>query len=176
MLMFSGRWPQPLLHTLLSWLWKCLSLYFGDDGVDLLLVCHFTVQNEEFVVLGKEKEVPHTRHVRGSNYCIMNVFPDRITGRAIILSVVCLQIFYSTFIKRWWRIRLHFFFGWLSSKEFCCRSIISWRELLVKLYRILTWWWEFQRIQGLPTCLCFLSTFLFMINNHVSLHISKASL
>ncbi|KAG5548069.1 hypothetical protein RHGRI_013682 [Rhododendron griersonianum] len=45
-------------------------------------------ENEEFVVLGKEKEVPHTRHVRGSNYCIMNVFPDRITGRAIILSVI----------------------------------------------------------------------------------------
>lgn len=70
----------------------------------------------------------------------------------------------------------NFFFCWLSSNDFCCRSIISWRELLVKLYRILTWWWEFQRIQGLPTCLCFLSTFLFMINNHVSLHISKASL
>ncbi|PSS26083.1 N-acetyl-gamma-glutamyl-phosphate reductase [Actinidia chinensis var. chinensis] len=45
-------------------------------------------ENEEFVVLLKEKEVPHTRHVRGSNYCIMNVFPDRIPGRAKIISVI----------------------------------------------------------------------------------------
>jgi len=45
-------------------------------------------ENEEFVVLKKEKEVPHTHHVRGSNYCNMNVFPDRIPGRAIIISVI----------------------------------------------------------------------------------------
>ena len=32
---------------------------------------------------------PHTRHVRGSNYCLLNVFEDRIPGRAIIISVVC---------------------------------------------------------------------------------------
>ncbi|CAN4112273.1 unnamed protein product [Withania somnifera] len=43
---------------------------------------------EEFVVLLNNKEVPHTRHVRGSNYCLMNVFPDRIPGRAIIISVI----------------------------------------------------------------------------------------
>ncbi|PHT41987.1 putative N-acetyl-gamma-glutamyl-phosphate reductase, chloroplastic [Capsicum baccatum] len=45
-------------------------------------------EHEEFVVLLKNKEVPHTRHVRGSNYCLMNVFPDRIPGRAIIISVI----------------------------------------------------------------------------------------
>ncbi|PSS19181.1 N-acetyl-gamma-glutamyl-phosphate reductase [Actinidia chinensis var. chinensis] len=45
-------------------------------------------ENEEFVVLLKGKEVPHTRHVRGSKYCIMNVFPDRIPGRAKIISVI----------------------------------------------------------------------------------------
>lgn len=45
-------------------------------------------ENEEFVVLLQNKEVPHTRHVRGSNYCLMNVFPDRIPGRAIIISVI----------------------------------------------------------------------------------------
>ena len=32
--------------------------------------------------------VPHTRHVRGSNFCLINVFPDRIPGRAIIISVI----------------------------------------------------------------------------------------
>ncbi|KAK4378400.1 hypothetical protein RND71_000262 [Anisodus tanguticus] len=45
-------------------------------------------EHEEFVVLLNNKEVPHTRHVRGSNYCLMNVFPDRIHGRAIIISVI----------------------------------------------------------------------------------------
>ena len=33
-------------------------------------------------------EVPHTRHVRGSNYNLINVFEDRISGRAIIISVI----------------------------------------------------------------------------------------
>ncbi|KAF2305829.1 hypothetical protein GH714_008276 [Hevea brasiliensis] len=32
--------------------------------------------------------VPRTHDVRGSNYCYMNVFPDRISGRAIIISVI----------------------------------------------------------------------------------------
>ena len=35
--------------------------------------------------------VPHTRHVRGSNYCQLNVWPDRIPGRAIITSCVSVQ-------------------------------------------------------------------------------------
>ncbi|KAJ4800859.1 N-acetyl-gamma-glutamyl-phosphate reductase [Rhynchospora pubera] len=47
-----------------------------------------TYKNEEFVkVLGKGV-VPHTRHVRGSNYRLLNVFQDRIPGRAIIISVI----------------------------------------------------------------------------------------
>ncbi|KAK3025634.1 hypothetical protein RJ639_042132 [Escallonia herrerae] len=45
-------------------------------------------EDEEFIVVLKDNEVPHTRHVRGSNYCLMNVFPDRISGRAIIISVI----------------------------------------------------------------------------------------
>ncbi|KAL7118899.1 hypothetical protein ACP275_02G029900 [Erythranthe tilingii] len=45
-------------------------------------------EKEEFVIMLKKNEVPHTRHVRGSNYCLMNVFPDRIPGRAIIISVI----------------------------------------------------------------------------------------
>ncbi|OIT28055.1 putative n-acetyl-gamma-glutamyl-phosphate reductase, chloroplastic [Nicotiana attenuata] len=46
------------------------------------------LQHEKFVVLLKNKEVPYTRHVTGSNYCLMNVFPDRIPGRAIIVFVI----------------------------------------------------------------------------------------
>ncbi|KAF6143410.1 hypothetical protein GIB67_029579 [Kingdonia uniflora] len=45
-------------------------------------------EDEEFVILLEKGAVPHTRNVRGSNYCLMNVFPDRIPGRAIIISVI----------------------------------------------------------------------------------------
>lgn len=45
-------------------------------------------KDEEFVILLEKGVIPHTRHVRGSNYCLMNVFPDRIPGRAIIVSVI----------------------------------------------------------------------------------------
>ena len=31
-------------------------------------------------------QVPHTRHVRGSNYNLISVFEDRLAGRAIIVS------------------------------------------------------------------------------------------
>ena len=31
---------------------------------------------------------PQTRHVRGSNQCLISVFPDRVPGRAIVLSVI----------------------------------------------------------------------------------------
>ncbi|XP_072988888.1 probable N-acetyl-gamma-glutamyl-phosphate reductase, chloroplastic isoform X1 [Typha latifolia] len=47
-----------------------------------------TYESEEFVRLLDKGAVPHTRHVRGSNYCFMNVFQDRIPGRAIIISVI----------------------------------------------------------------------------------------
>ncbi|KAL7246803.1 hypothetical protein ACSBR2_001835 [Camellia fascicularis] len=60
----------------------------GVSVEDLYQHLRIFYENEEFVVLQKEKEVPHTRHVRGSNYCFMNVFPDRIPGRAIIISVI----------------------------------------------------------------------------------------
>lgn len=48
------------------------------------------MQDEEFVILLERGVIPHTHHVRGSNYNLINVFPDRIPGRAIITSVVCL--------------------------------------------------------------------------------------
>lgn len=30
--------------------------------------------------------VPHTRYVRGTNYNFISVFPDRLPGRAIVIS------------------------------------------------------------------------------------------
>ncbi|BBM97765.1 N-acetyl-gamma-glutamyl-phosphate reductase [Marchantia polymorpha subsp. ruderalis] len=45
-------------------------------------------EDEEFVVVLPKGVVPCTAHVRGSNYCLLNVFEDRIPGRAIVVSVI----------------------------------------------------------------------------------------
>lgn len=58
--------------------------------VDYSLIFFVLLQDEEFVVLLEDGVVPRTHNTRGSNYCFINVFPDRIPGRAIIISVVCI--------------------------------------------------------------------------------------
>ena len=35
-----------------------------------------------------ESVSPATRHVRGSNQCLIGIFEDRIPGRAILISVI----------------------------------------------------------------------------------------
>ncbi|XP_010941855.1 probable N-acetyl-gamma-glutamyl-phosphate reductase, chloroplastic isoform X2 [Elaeis guineensis] len=55
---------------------------------DLYQQLKTTYEGEEFVKLLGKGSVPHTHHVRGSNYCFMNIFQDRIPGRAIIISVI----------------------------------------------------------------------------------------
>ena len=44
--------------------------------------------DEHFVIVCDEGVSPATRHVRGSNYCVVGVFEDRIPGRAIVISVI----------------------------------------------------------------------------------------
>jgi N-acetyl-gamma-glutamyl-phosphate reductase len=44
--------------------------------------------DEPFVQVAPKGLSPATRHVRGSNNCLINVFPDRIPGRAIVLSAI----------------------------------------------------------------------------------------
>lgn len=61
------------------------------DGVsvdDLRKKLAATYTNEPFVRVLEPGVVPHTRHVRGSNFCLMNVFPDRLSGRAIVVAVI----------------------------------------------------------------------------------------
>lgn len=61
------------------------------DGVsveDLRKKLVDTYADEPFVRVLEPGVVPHTRHVRGSNFCLMNVFPDRLSGRAIVISVI----------------------------------------------------------------------------------------
>jgi N-acetyl-gamma-glutamyl-phosphate reductase len=36
----------------------------------------------------EEGVIPATQHVRGSNYCHIGVFADRIAGRAIVVSAI----------------------------------------------------------------------------------------
>ena len=43
---------------------------------------------EPFVRVVPEGTVPATRHVRGSNFCLLGVFEDRIPGRAILVSTL----------------------------------------------------------------------------------------
>jgi len=45
-------------------------------------------EGEPFVRVVPEGVVPATRHVRGSNHCLIGVFDDRLPGRAIVLSVI----------------------------------------------------------------------------------------
>lgn len=45
-------------------------------------------EGEPFVKVLDKGVVPHTRHVRGSNYVLMNVFEDRIPGRAIVICCI----------------------------------------------------------------------------------------
>eukprot|EP01025_Chloroclados_australasicus_P020051 TRINITY_DN21081_c2_g1_i1.p1 TRINITY_DN21081_c2_g1~~TRINITY_DN21081_c2_g1_i1.p1 ORF type:complete len:268 (+),score=19.00 TRINITY_DN21081_c2_g1_i1:96-806(+) len=44
--------------------------------------------DEYFVRVLPKGSVPHTRHVRASNFNLINVFEDRISGRAIVISVI----------------------------------------------------------------------------------------
>lgn len=60
----------------------------GRAVEDLYQELRTSYEGEEFVVLLEKGAVPHTRNVRGSNYCFMNVYADRIPGRAIIISVI----------------------------------------------------------------------------------------
>ncbi|XP_059663498.1 probable N-acetyl-gamma-glutamyl-phosphate reductase, chloroplastic [Cornus florida] len=65
-----------------------VEMALGVSIEDLYQQLRSFYEDEEFIVLLKKGQIPHTRHVRGSNYCVMNVFPDRIPGRAIIISVI----------------------------------------------------------------------------------------
>lgn len=45
-------------------------------------------ENEYFVKVLDKGQIPATRHVRGANFCFMNVYPDRLPGRAVVISVI----------------------------------------------------------------------------------------
>ncbi|KAI7754980.1 hypothetical protein M8C21_016344 [Ambrosia artemisiifolia] len=60
----------------------------GVSIVDLKQHLKGYYEKEEFVTVLPNDQAPHTKYVQGSNGCHINVFPDRIPGRAIIISVI----------------------------------------------------------------------------------------
>lgn len=59
----------------------------GDaQAVYQALVDHYT--EEPFIVVLPFGEAPHTRHIRGSNYCHIGVAADRIPGHAIVFATL----------------------------------------------------------------------------------------
>jgi N-acetyl-gamma-glutamyl-phosphate reductase len=60
----------------------------GAMAADLRATLEAAYGNESFVRVVPEGVSPATRHVRGSNHCLIGVFDDRVKGRAIILSVI----------------------------------------------------------------------------------------
>ena len=59
----------------------------GAEAGDLRTALAENYRDEPFVRVVDDGVVPATRHVRGSNLCLIGVYPDRLPGRAIMLSV-----------------------------------------------------------------------------------------
>jgi N-acetyl-gamma-glutamyl-phosphate reductase len=60
----------------------------GSSVADLRAAFAARYADEPFVHVLPEGVAPATRMVRGSNHCVLNVFADRIKGRAIIVSCI----------------------------------------------------------------------------------------
>jgi N-acetyl-gamma-glutamyl-phosphate reductase len=60
----------------------------GKTVQDLRAAFDALYRNEPFVRLLTEGAIPHTQMVRGSNNCVINVFADRIPGRAVVIAAI----------------------------------------------------------------------------------------
>lgn len=60
----------------------------GKTAADLRAALERATADEPFVRLLAPGVAPQTRHVRGSNMCLLNVFEDRVPGRAMIFGVI----------------------------------------------------------------------------------------
>jgi N-acetyl-gamma-glutamyl-phosphate reductase len=77
---------MPMNRGILSTIY--VRLANGAKARDLRATLARRYDKEPFVRIVPEGTVPATRHVRGSNHCLIGVFEDRVPGRAIILSVI----------------------------------------------------------------------------------------
>ena len=60
----------------------------GRTADDLRAVLRSRYEGEPFVRVVDAGVAPATRHVRGSNRCLIGVFPDRVPGKAILVSAI----------------------------------------------------------------------------------------
>ena len=60
----------------------------GVTPADLKQKLSEQYRGEKFVLVADQDQLPATRFVLGTNRCVMNVFADRLKGRAIIISVI----------------------------------------------------------------------------------------
>lgn len=76
---------MPMNRGILSTIYVRLAK--GASASDLRATLTQRYAGEPFVRVLPEGSAPATRHVRGSNACLMGVFADRLQGRAIIVCV-----------------------------------------------------------------------------------------
>ena len=77
---------MPMNRGILSTIYVRLTGGASADDARATLARRYA--GEPFVRVLAAGQVPATRHVRGSNHCLMGVFADRLEGRAIVLSVI----------------------------------------------------------------------------------------
>ncbi|MDP6954115.1 MAG: N-acetyl-gamma-glutamyl-phosphate reductase [Alphaproteobacteria bacterium] len=77
---------MPMNRGILSTIYVRLSN--GADVAGLRASLSAAYDAEPFVRLLPQGQAPATRHVRGSNHCLIGVFEDRVPGRAILVSVI----------------------------------------------------------------------------------------
>jgi N-acetyl-gamma-glutamyl-phosphate reductase len=77
---------MPMSRGILSSIY--VKLANGATADDLRATLSKRYENEPFVRVVPAGVAPATRHVRGTNRCLIGVFPDRVKGRAIVISVI----------------------------------------------------------------------------------------
>ncbi len=77
---------MPMSRGMLSTIY--VKLTGGNSAPSLRTALSEHYKGEAFVKILPEGVTTATRNVRGSNFCLINVFDDRVPGRAIITSVI----------------------------------------------------------------------------------------
>lgn len=77
---------MPMNRGILSTIYVRLADGRSVEDLRELLVKRYA--DEPFVRTVPQGQAPATRHVRGSNHCLLGLFADRIDGRAILISVI----------------------------------------------------------------------------------------
>ncbi|HEU5047451.1 MAG TPA: N-acetyl-gamma-glutamyl-phosphate reductase [Rickettsiales bacterium] len=76
----------PMNRGMLSTIYVTLAA--GKSAADLDAALRKAYEGEAFVKVAAKGITPATHMVRGTNFCLMAVFQDRLPGRAIIVSVI----------------------------------------------------------------------------------------